>query len=109
LMIEPTESEGKREIDRFCDAMISIRQEIAEVEEGKADRKDNVLKNAPHTSKLLFGDWAHPYGKEKAFFPLKGYPNDKYWPPVARVDNVFGDRNVICTCPPLEDYLEAAE
>ncbi len=109
LMIEPTESEGKRELDRFCDAMIEIRKEIAEVEEGKADRLDNVLKNAPHTHRLLLGDWKHPYSKEKAFFPLKGYPNDKYWPPVARVDNVFGDRNLVCTCPPMANYMEAAE
>ena len=109
LMIEPTESEGKRELDRFCDAMIEIRKEIAEVEEGKADRADNVLKNAPHTHRLLLGDWKHPYPKEKAFFPLKGYPNDKYWPPVGRVDNVFGDRNLVCTCPPMANYMEAAE
>ncbi len=109
LMIEPTESEGKREIDRFCDAMIEIRKEIAEVEEGKADRLDNVLKNAPHTHRLLLDDWKHPYSKEKAFFPLRGYPNDKYWPPVGRVDNVFGDRNLVCTCPPMANYMEAAE
>ena len=109
LMIEPTESEGKRELDRFCDAMIEIRKEIAEVEEGKADKLDNVLKNAPHTHRLLLGDWKHPYSKEKAFFPLKGYVNDKYWPPVGRVDNVFGDRNLVCTCPPMSEYLEAAE
>jgi glycine dehydrogenase len=109
LMIEPTESEGKREIDRFCDAMIAIRHEIAEVEQGKADRLNNVLKNAPHTHSQLFGEWAHPYSKEQAYFPLKGHTQDKYWPPVARVDNVYGDRNLICTCPPLEDYLEAAE
>ncbi|MCX7349593.1 MAG: aminomethyl-transferring glycine dehydrogenase, partial [Alphaproteobacteria bacterium] len=109
LMIEPTESESKRVLDRFCDAMIEIRKEIAEVEEGKADRLDNVLKNAPHTHRLLLVDWKHPYSKEKAFFPLKGYPNDKYWPPVARVDNVFGDRNLVCTCPPMANYMEAAE
>ena len=109
LMIEPTESECKRELDRFCDAMIEIRKEIAEVEEGKADKLDNVLKNAPHTHRLLLGDWKHPYSKEKAFFPLKGYVNDKYWPPVARVDNVFGDRNLVCTCPPMVNYMEAAE
>jgi glycine dehydrogenase len=109
LMIEPTESEGKRELDRFCDAMIEIRKEIAEVEEGRTDRLDNVLKNAPHTHRLLLGDWKHPYSKEKAFFPLKGYPQDKYWPPVARVDNVFGDRNLVCTCPPMANYMEAAE
>ncbi|HUR43905.1 MAG TPA: aminomethyl-transferring glycine dehydrogenase, partial [Aestuariivirga sp.] len=109
LMIEPTESEGKRELDRFCDAMIEIAREIAEVEQGKADRADNVLKNAPHTHRLLLGDWKHPYPKEKAFFPLKGYPNDKYWPPVGRVDNVYGDRNLVCTCPPMANYMEAAE
>jgi glycine dehydrogenase len=109
LMIEPTESESKRELDRFCDAMIEIRKEIAEVEEGKADRSDNVLKNAPHTHRLLLGDWKHPYSKEKAFFPLKGYPNDKYWPPVGRVDNVYGDRNLVCSCPPMANYMEAAE
>jgi glycine dehydrogenase len=109
LMIEPTESECKRELDRFCDAMIAIRREIAEVEEGKADKLDNVLKNAPHTHKKLLTEWKHSYSKDKAFFPLKGYPNDKYWPPVARVDNVFGDRNLVCTCPPMANYVEAAE
>ena len=109
LMIEPTESEAKRELDRFCDAMIAIAGEIADVEHGRADKSDNVLKNAPHTHKELFGEWTHPYSKEQAFFPLKGYTNDKYWPTVARVDNVYGDRNLICTCPPLEVYLEAAE
>ncbi len=109
LMIEPTESEGKRELDRFCDAMIEIAGEIAEVEQGKADPIDNVLKNAPHTHRELFGDWKHPYSKEKAFFPLKSYANDKYWPPVARVDNVFGDRNLVCTCPPMTNYMETAE
>jgi len=109
LMIEPTESESKRELDRFCDAMIEIRKEIAEVEDGKADKTDNVLKNAPHTHRLLLGEWKHPYSKEKAYFPLKGYPNDKYWPPVGRVDNVWGDRNLVCTCPPMANYMEAAE
>ena len=109
LMIEPTESESKRELDRFCDAMIEIRKEIAEVEERKADRDNNTLKRAPHTHRLLLGDWRHPYSKEKAFFPLKGYPNDKYWPPVGRVDNVFGDRHLVCTCPPMANYMEAAE
>jgi glycine dehydrogenase len=110
LMIEPTESEGKREIDRFCDAMIAIADEIKAVEEGRMDRTDNPLKHAPHTHKLLFGDWTHGYSKEQAFFPLAGHhPNDKYWPPVARVDNVFGDRNLVCSCPPIEIYLQAAE
>ena len=109
MMIEPTESEGKRELDRFCDAMIAIRREIAEVEEGKVDKADNVLKNAPHTHGLLLGDWKHPYSKEKAYFPLKELRHDKYWPPVGRVDNVAGDRNLVCTCPPIEAYQEAAE
>ncbi len=109
MMIEPTESEGKRELDRFCDAMIAIRREIAEVEEGKVDKTDNVLKNAPHTHGLLLGDWKHPYSKEKAFFPLKEIRHDKYWPPVGRVDNVAGDRHLVCTCPPIEAYQEAAE
>jgi glycine dehydrogenase len=109
MMIEPTESEGKRELDRFCDAMIAIRREIAEVEEGKVDKLDNVLKNAPHTHGLLLGDWKHPYSKEKAYFPLREIRHDKYWPPVGRVDNVAGDRHLVCTCPPIEAYREAAE
>jgi glycine dehydrogenase len=109
MMVEPTESESKREIDRFCDAMIEIRKEIAEVEEGKADRENNVLKHAPHTPDLLIADWTAPYSKERAFFPLPYIKADKYWPPVGRVDNVFGDRNLVCSCPPMEDYLEAAE
>ncbi len=110
LMIEPTESEGKRELDRFCDAMIAIAGEIADVEHGRADRINNVLKNAPHTHKLLLGEWAHPYSKQQAFFPNgETSSNAKYWPTVARVDNVYGDRNLICTCPPIEDYMQAAE
>ena len=88
---------------------LQVAREIAEVEEGKAARDDNVLKNAPHTHRLLLGEWKHPYSKEKAFFPLKGYPNDKYWPPVGRVDNVYGDRNLMCICPPMANYMEAAE
>jgi glycine dehydrogenase len=109
LMIEPTESEGKRELDRFCDAMISIAHEISEVEQGRADRTNSVLKNAPHTHKQLFGEWDHPYTKQQAYFPLGETSHAKYWPTVARVDNVHGDRNLICTCPPIEDYLQAAE
>jgi glycine dehydrogenase len=109
LMIEPTESEGKREMDRFCDALIAIAGEIADVERGTADRTDNVLKNAPHTHKQLFGEWKHPYSKEQAYFPLGDNGHAKYWPTVARVDNVHGDRNLICTCPPIEDYMQAAE
>ena len=109
MMIEPTESEAKGELDRFCDAMIEIRREIAEIVEGRADRNDNVLRHAPHTHALLFGEWTRGYSKEKAFFPLKSGQADKYWPPVGRVDNVFGDRNLVCTCPPMEAYQEAAE
>jgi glycine dehydrogenase len=109
MMIEPTESEAKGELDRFCDAMIEIRREIAEIMEGVADRNDNVLKHAPHTHALLFGEWTRSYSKEKAFFPLKAGQPDKYWPPVGRVDNVFGDRNLVCTCPPMEAYAQAAE
>ena len=108
LMVEPTESEAKRELDRFCDAMVAIRKEISEVESGHSDKLDNPLKNAPHTHKDLLGEWKHPYSKQQAFFPL-GDHGAKYWPPVNRVDNVFGDRNLICSCPPMEDYLRAAE
>ncbi len=109
LMIEPTESEGKAELDRFCDAMIAIRAEIAEVETGKADKINNVLRNAPHTHHALLQDWDRPYSREQAYFPLPSQRDDKFWPPVARVDNVYGDRNLVCACPPLEDYMEAAE
>ena len=108
LMVEPTESEAKRELDRFCDAMVAIRKEISEVESGHSDKLDNPLKNAPHTHKDLLGEWKHPYSKQQAFFPL-GDHGAKYWPPVNRVDNVFGDRNLVCSCPPMEDYLRAAE
>ncbi len=110
LMIEPTESESKRELDRFCDAMIAIRAEAAAIERGEMDRDDNPLKNAPHTHHLLVAEgWDHPYSREQAFFPIKGLHDDKYWPPVARIDNVAGDRNLVCTCPPPEAYQEAAE
>jgi glycine dehydrogenase len=110
MMIEPTESEAMRELDRFCDAMIQIREEIRAVEEGKADKDDNVLKNAPHTHHLLMETpWPKPYTKEAAYFPLPATREDKYWPPVARVDNAAGDRNLVCTCPTMEAYSEAAE
>jgi glycine dehydrogenase len=109
LMIEPTESEAKRELDRFCEAMIGIHEEILAIERGEADRADNPLKNAPHTHHELIAEtWPHPYSKERAFLP--GGPSvDKYWPPVGRVDNVYGDRNLVCACPPLEAYQAAAE
>jgi len=110
LMIEPTESEAKRELDRFCDAMIAIRKEIAAVEAGEADAKDNVLHHAPHTHHLLLeGQWLRPYSKEQAFFPMATSREDKYWPPVGRIDNVYGDRHLVCSCPPMESYRAAAE
>jgi glycine dehydrogenase len=109
LMIEPTESESQAELDRFCDTMIAIRAEIAEVEAGSADKTNNVLRNAPHTHHALLEDWTRPYSRQQAYFPLNTARVDKFWPPVARVDNVFGDRNLVCACPPLEDYMEAAE
>nr|MDJ0934407.1 glycine dehydrogenase (aminomethyl-transferring) [Kiloniellales bacterium] len=109
MMIEPTESESRAELDRFCDAMIQIRQEIAEVEAGKADADNNLLKNAPHGDHLLGGDWTYPYDQEAAFFPLPGSREDKFWPPVGRVDNVAGDRHLVCSCPPIEAYQAAAE
>lgn len=109
LMIEPTESETKAELDRFCDAMLAIRAEIAQIEDGKLDRDDNPLKNAPHTMEDLVKDWEHPYSREAACFPPGAFRVDKYWPPVNRVDNAWGDRNLVCTCPSMEEYAEAAE
>jgi glycine dehydrogenase len=108
MMIEPTESESQAELDRFCAAMIAIRGEIQAIEEGRADRANNVLKGAPHTAELLIGEWDRPYSKESAFYPLPAVRDDKYWPPVGRVDNAHGDRNLVCSCPPLEAYQEAA-
>ncbi|ODS84015.1 MAG: glycine dehydrogenase (aminomethyl-transferring) [Cytophagaceae bacterium SCN 52-12] len=108
LMIEPTESESKAELDRFCDAMISIRKEIREIEEGIADKSDNVLKRAPHTYRVaLTEDWNRPYSREKAVFPLPYLRFRKFWPSVSRVDNAYGDRNLICACIPTEEYAVA--
>ncbi|KAF3982634.1 MAG: aminomethyl-transferring glycine dehydrogenase [Methylococcales symbiont of Hymedesmia sp. n. MRB-2018] len=104
LMIEPTESENQVEIDRFCDALISIREEIKEIETGKADKKINVLKNAPHTHFLLIETWQMPYSKEQAFFPDSRLHQDKYWPPIGRIDNVYGDRHVFCSCPDIQIF-----
>ena len=105
MMIEPTESESIGELDRFCDALISIREEIAEIETGTADRTDNVLKNAPHTAEMVIqSDWDHPYSREKAAFPKPWVRGAKFWPPVARINEVYGDRNLMCACPPLEEY-----
>ena len=109
LMIEPTESETKAELDRFCDAMLAIREEIRDIEEGRIDRDNNPLKNAPHTMEDLVREWDRPYSREQGCFPPGAFRVDKYWPPVNRVDNVFGDRNLVCTCPPMEEYAEAAE
>jgi len=105
LMIEPTESESKAELDRFCDAMIAIREEIAEIERGEAPRQGNLLKNAPHTAAaLLAADWPHPYPRARAAFPLPFVQASKFWPPVGRLNNVLGDRKLFCTCPPIESY-----
>ncbi|MHB8579605.1 MAG: aminomethyl-transferring glycine dehydrogenase [Ignavibacteriaceae bacterium] len=109
LMIEPTESESKRELDRFCDALISIRQEINEVEIGIADVNDNVLKNSPYTlSSVVTENWNHPYSREKAAFPMIWTKQNKFWPSVARVNNAYGDRNLVCSCAPISDYMEEA-
>jgi glycine dehydrogenase len=108
LMIEPTESEPKEELDRFCDAMISIREEIREIESGAADRQDNVLKNSPHTmSRVTASAWTHPYTREKAAFPAPWTVEFKFWPAVARVESAYGDRNLICSCPPTDSYVGA--
>jgi glycine dehydrogenase len=105
MMIEPTESESLDELDRFCEALIAIRREIQEVLDGAADPMDNVLKNAPHTAEEVASDaWAHPYSRERAAYPLPYLREAKYWPPVARVDNPHGDRNLICACPPIEAF-----
>jgi len=105
LMIEPTESETKAELDKFCDAMLAIRAEIQEIEEGKADRVENVLKNAPHTATMvLTGTWDLPYSREKAVFPAPFVKENKFWPTVRRIDSAYGDRNLICSCIPVEEY-----
>ncbi len=109
LMVEPTESETKAEIDRFITAMLSIRDEIRAVAQGEIDAENNPLKRSPHTVEDLVGDWDRPYSRESGCYPPGAFRVDKYWPPVNRVDNAHGDRNLICTCPPLEEYLAAAE
>ncbi|PRY21761.1 glycine dehydrogenase [Aliiruegeria haliotis] len=109
LMVEPTESETKAELDRFIDAMLSIRSEIAEVEAGTIAYEDSPLRHAPHTVEDLVAEWDRKYPREQGCFPPGSFRVDKYWPPVGRVDNVFGDRNLVCTCPPVETYAEAAE
>jgi glycine dehydrogenase len=107
MMIEPTESESKAELDRFCEAMISIRDEIRAIEEDRADRDDNVLKNAPHTVAAVTADsWTHPYSRQQAAYPLPWCRERKFWPAVARIDNAFGDRNLVCTCDSVAAYAE---
>lgn len=108
LMIEPTESESQAELDRFCEAMIAIREEIREIEEGMADRENNVLQRAPHTAEVVAADhWDRPYSREKAAFPLKWVKDTKFWPSVSRIDSAYGDRNLVCTCAPIEAYTES--
>jgi glycine dehydrogenase len=108
LMIEPTESETKEELDRFCDALIQIRSEIREVEKGMYPKENNVLKNAPHTAAVVTADaWDKPYSREKAAYPLEFVREAKFWPTVSRVDNAYGDRNLVCSCLPMEEYEKA--
>jgi glycine dehydrogenase len=105
LMIEPTESESKAELDRFCDAMISIRREVADIETGRMDAHDNPLKNAPHTAEMIASQtWNHPYSREEACYPAPWTRDHKFWPSVGRIDNVLGDRHLICACPPIDAY-----
>ncbi|WP_420413916.1 aminomethyl-transferring glycine dehydrogenase [Roseibium sp.] len=109
LMVEPTESEPKAELDRFCEAMLSIRAEAQDIIDGKIDPENNPLKRAPHTVADLVGEWDRPYSRKQACYPAGSFDVDKYWSPVNRVDNAYGDRNLVCTCPPMSDYAEAAE
>jgi glycine dehydrogenase len=107
LMVEPTESESKKELDRFSDALLSIREEIREIENGTADQADNVLKNSPHTAEMVISDtWNHVYSREKAAFPTPWVRARKFWPSVARINNAYGDRNLVCTCVPVSSYAE---
>ena len=106
LMVEPTESEPKAELDRFIASMLDIRREAQDIEDGKIDAENNPLKNAPHTVRDLVGEWDRPYSRKQGCFPAGAFEVDKYWPPVNRVDNVYGDRHLICTCPPVDAYEE---
>jgi glycine dehydrogenase len=106
LMVEPTESESKAELDRFCDAMIAISSEIGSIATGKSDRANNPIRNAPHTAlDLADDDWQRPYSRMHACFPLRSLQANKYWPPVNRIDNAYGDRNLMCTCGPTTDFV----
>jgi glycine dehydrogenase len=110
LMIEPTESEELAELDRFCEAMIAIREEISRVAAGEYDPQDNPLKNAPHTAEMLIaGDWKHPYQREEAAYPGRTDRQAKYWPPVRRIDQAYGDRNLVCACPPPSAFEDTVE
>jgi glycine dehydrogenase len=105
MMIEPTESEPKHELDRFCDAMISIHAEMQAIADGKQDRQSNLLKNAPHTARQIASDkWDRPYSRAQAAFPAPWTRDHKFWPTVGRIDNVYGDRNLFCSCPPVEEF-----
>jgi glycine dehydrogenase len=105
MMIEPTESEPKAELDRFIDAMLAIRNEIQSIIDGKLDKIDNPLKNAPHTSLIVTSDlWSHKYSREQAAFPVPSLKKNKFWPAVGRINNTYGDRNIFCTCPPIEEF-----
>ena len=107
MMIEPTESESKAELDRFCEAMLAICQEVSEIDAGKMHPVNNVLKNAPHAAVEVMSDkWEHPYSREKAAYPVPYLKENKFWPPVGRIDNAYGDRNLVCACPPIEAYAE---
>ena len=107
LMVEPTESESLEELDRFAEAMLSIREEIAALERGEADMEDNVLKMAPHTvEEATASEWTHPYSREKAVYPVRDLRANKFWSSVARVDNAYGDRNLVCSCPPMSAFEE---
>jgi glycine dehydrogenase len=106
LMVEPTESEDRGELDRFCAAMIAIREEIDRVGSGEWDRDDNPLSGAPHTALMLAGKWEHSYTREDAAYPQGVDPMAKYWPPVRRVDGAYGDRNLVCSCPPPEAFAD---
>jgi glycine dehydrogenase len=108
LMFEPTESESKEELDRFIEAMLSIYEEIMEIKDGKADMENNVLKNSPHTSEVAVSDnWDRPYSRQKAVYPLKWIAENKFWPPVSRIDDAYGDRHLVCNCAPIQDYRES--
>ena len=104
MMVEPTESEPRAELDRFCEAMISINAEIMAIENSQVDPENNLLKNAPHTAEDVAGEWNRPYSREQAVFPVTGLREHKYWPPVNRIDNVHGDRNPVCTCEGMDAY-----